>query len=174
MQSMQSALQDPEKPEKVEKRSPVTLIIGGVVAFAILLSLWFLLHVPLGGPVTYQATVSLKMAPAEQAYLKNICIEKIALSRAENFIHQEVTILSGEVVNDGPEKILHLSLTVEFADSMNQIALRETRGVLGAPSAALSPGERRPFEISFDHVPSSWNMQQPYVHASYLQVSHKK
>jgi hypothetical protein len=174
MQSMQSALQDPEKPEKVEKRSPVTLIIGGVVALSILLSLWFLLHMPMGGPVTYQATVSLKMGPAEQAYLKNIRIEKIALSRAENFIHQEVTILSGEVVNDGPEKILHLSLTVEFVDSMNQIALRETRGVLGVPTAALSPGERRPFEISFDHVPSSWNMQQPYVHVSYLQVSPKK
>lgn len=171
---MQRALQDPEKPQRVEKRSPVTLIIGGVVALSILLSLWFLFHVPLRGPATYQATVSLKMAPAEQAYLKNIRIEKIALSRAENFIHQEVTILSGEVVNDGPEKILYLSLTVEFADSMNQIALRETRGVLGAPSAALSPGERRPFEISFDHVPASWNMQQPYVRASYLQVSHRK
>ena len=171
---MQRALQDPEKPQRVEKRSPVTLIIGGVVALSILLSLWFLFHVPLRGPATYQATVSLKMAPAEQAYLKNIRIEKIALSRAENFIHQEVTMLSGEVVNDGPEKILYLSLTVEFADSMNQIALRETRGVLGAPSAALSPGERRPFEISFDHVPASWNMQQPYVRASYLQVSHRK
>jgi len=114
------------------------------------------------------------MTPAEQAYLKNIRIEKIALSRAENFIHQEVTILSGEVVNDGPEKILYLSFTVEFADSMDQIALRETRGVLSAPSATLSPGERRPFEISFDHVPSSWNMQQPYVRASYLQLSHRK
>ncbi len=171
---MQSALHDPEKPEKVEKPSPVTLIIGGVVALSILLSLWFLFHVSLRRPATYQATVGLKMAPAEQAYLKNIRIEKIALSRAENFIHQEVTILSGEVVNDGPERIQLLSLTVEFADSMDQIALRETRRVLGAPSAALSPGGRRPFEISFDHVPSSWNMQQPYVHASYLQISQKK
>ena len=114
------------------------------------------------------------MTAAEQAYLKNIRFEKIALSRAENFIRQEVTILSGEVVNDGSENIQLLSLTVEFADSMNQIALRETRSVLGAPSATLSPGERRPFEISFDHVPSSWNMQQPYVRASYVQLSPRK
>jgi len=171
---MQNALQDPEKPAKLVKPSPVTLIIGGVVVLSMLLSLWFLFHIPLGGRATYQATVNLKMAPAELAYLKNIRIEKIALSRAENFIHQEVTILSGEVVNDGPEKIQLLSLTVEFADSMDQIALRETRTVLGAASAALSPGERRPFEISFDHVPASWNMQQPYVRASYLQVSHRK
>jgi hypothetical protein len=165
---MQDALQDPEKLEQEEKRSPVTLIIGGVVALSILLSLWFLFHVPAVGPATYRGTITLKMTPGAQAYLKNVRIEKIALSRAENFIHQEVTTLSGEVVNDGPKKILYLSLTVEFADSMDQIALRETRGVLGVPTAALAPGERRPFEISFDHVPSSWNMQQPYVRASYL------
>jgi len=171
---MQSALQNPEKPEKEERRSPVTLIIGGVVALSILLSLWFLFHGPTGGPSIFPRTVNLKMTAAEQAYLKNIRIEKMALSRAENFIRQEVTILSGEVVNDGSENIQLLSLTVEFADSMNQIALRETRSVLGAPSAALSPGERRPFEISFDHVPSSWNMQQPYVRASYVQLSHRK
>jgi hypothetical protein len=174
MQPMQSPLQNPEKPEKEGRRSPVTLIIGGVVVLSIGLSLWFLFHVPLGGPATYQSTVNLKMTLAEQAYLKNIRIDKIALSRAENFIRQEVTILSGEVVNDGPENVQSLSLTVEFADSMNQIALRETRSVLGAPSATLSPGERRPFEISFDHVPSSWSMQQPYVRASYLQFSRRK
>jgi len=171
---MQSALQNPEKPEKEERRSPGTPIIAGVVVLSIGLSLWFLFHGPTAGPPTYQRTVNLKMAPAEQAYLKNIRIEGIALSRAENFIRQEVTILSGEVVNDGPENIQLLSLTVEFADSMNQIALREARSVLKAPSAALSPGERRPFEISFDHVPSSWNMQQPYVRASYLQFSRRK
>ena len=49
---MQSALQNPEKPEKEERRSPVTLIIGGVVALSILLSLWFLFHVPLSGPAS--------------------------------------------------------------------------------------------------------------------------
>jgi len=168
---MQDALQAPEKPEKEEARAWVTVIIGVVVALAIGLSLWVLFHVPGQKPLLFQGTVALKMTPAEQAYLKNVKVEKIALSRAENFIHQEVTTLSGEVVNDGPTKIVMLSLTVEFADSMDQIALRETRSVLGAPAAALAPGERRPFEISFDHVPASWNMQQPFVSATYLQLS---
>jgi len=171
---MQNGLHDPESLEKEGRRSPVTLIIGAVVALAIGLTFWFLFHVPWGGPATYQATVNLKMKSPEQAYLKNIRIENIALSRAENFIHQEVTILSGEVVNDGPEKILYLTFTVEFADSMDQIALRETRVVVGSPSPSLGPGERRPFEISFDHVPLTWNMQQPSVRASYLQISHRK
>lgn len=168
---MQSAMQVPEKPEKQEAHSTMTVIIGAMVALAIGLSLWFLFHVPAEAPRMYQGTVGVKMTPAEQAYLKNIKVEKIALSRAENFLHQEVTTLSGEVVNDGPEKILMLSLTVEFADSMDQIALRETRNVLGAPAAFLAPGERRPIEISFEHVPATWNMQQPYVRPTYLQLS---
>src|SRR5271165_4958142 len=105
---MPNALQDPEKPEKEEARSALTLIIGAVVVLAIGLSLWFLFHVPAGGPLTYRGSVALKMTPAEQAYLKNIRVEKIALSRAENFLHQEVTTLSGEVVNDGPERIMML------------------------------------------------------------------
>jgi hypothetical protein len=168
---MHNALQVPEKSGKEEAPSSMTVIIGVIVALAIGFSLWFLFHVPARGPVRYQGAVALKMTTAEQAYLKNIKIEKIALSRAENFLHQEVTTLSGEVVNDGPEKIVMLSLTVEFADSMDQIALRETRSVLGAPAASLAPGERRPIEISFEHVPATWNMQQPYVRASYLQLA---
>ncbi len=171
---MPNALQIPEKPEKGEASSTMTVIIGVIVALAIGFSLWFLFHAPAGGPRTYQGTVVVKMTPEEQAYLKNIRVEKIEMSRAENFIHQEVTTLSGEVVNDGPERILMLSLTVEFADSMDQIALRETRSVLGVPAGALAPGERRAVEISFDHVPATWNMQQPFVRATYLQLSSVK
>ena len=171
---MQNALQDPEKLEQEAKRSPVTLIIGAIVVLAIGLSLWFLLHMPGLGPASFRGTVNLSMAPAEQAYLKNIHIENIALSRAENFIRQEVTILSGEIVNDGRESIQSLSVTVEFADSMDQIALRETRRVLGAPSRTLAPGERRAFEISFDHVPATWNMQQPVVRPTHLQLASAK
>jgi len=168
---MQNELQLSEKSGKEEASGWVTVIIGAVVALAIGLSLWFLFHVPGQRPVLFQGNVASKMTPAEQAYLKNVKVENIALSRAENFIHQEVTTLSGEVVNDGPGKIVMLSLTVEFADSMDQIALRETRSVLGPPAAALAPGERRPIEISFDHLPATWNMQQPYVRTTYLQLA---
>jgi len=63
-----------------------------------------------------------------------------------------------------------LGLTTEFSDDMNQIVLRETRGVLGSPKGALAPGERRAFEISFDHVPNSWNMRAPGVRVSYLKL----
>jgi len=108
---------------------------------------------------------------AEQAYAASIHVENIALSRAENFIHQEVTILNAEVVNAGAQAVQRLSVTVEFTDDMHQVVLRESRAVLGSPPAALTPGQRRSFQISFDRVPASWNMQQPTVQVSYLQLA---
>jgi hypothetical protein len=121
-----------------------------------------------------ESTIKIKMSPAEMDYLAKIQVKDIALSRAENFLHQEVTILSGTVVNTGPETVAALELTIQFADQMNQIALRETRGVLGSPAAPLGPGQERKFDISFDGVPASWNMQQPILHVAHLLLSPRK
>jgi len=110
------------------------------------------------------------MSPAEQQYVENIQIGNITVSRAENFLHQEVTTVSGEVYNGGNESVSGLRLITQFSDDMNQVVLRETRDVTGAPERPLAAGERRAFEISFEHVPSSWNMQQPSVRVSYLHL----
>src|SRR3989440_8955609 len=100
--------------------------------------------------------------PAERAYAPKIHFENLGLSRAENFLNQEVTILNGEAVNTGDRPLSELEVTVAFVDQMNQIALRETRSVLGATAAPLASGERRPLEISFEHIPASWNRQLPF------------
>jgi hypothetical protein len=106
--------------------------------------------------------------PAERAYASKIEIENVALSRAANFLDQEVTILTGELVNTGGRALRDVELTVEFYDDMNQIALRESRLILNSGSPLLAPGERRSFEVSFEHIPTSWNMQQPAVRVTGL------
>jgi len=106
--------------------------------------------------------------PAEREYAGKILIENIALSRAENFLHQEVTTLNGEVINSGQRSIRGLELTIEFFDEMNQIVLRETRPVAATGVAPLSPGQRRAFEVSFEHIPSSWNRQTPQLRVTGL------
>jgi hypothetical protein len=157
------------------KISPMTIGMGVAATAAILLTFWFLSEsFRSGKSVTMKQTVVLKMSPAEQEYAKKIEIGNIAMSRAENFLHQEVTTLSGELLNNGSEPVLRLILTTEFSDDMHQIVLRETRKVLGPPSPALAPGERRAFEISFDHVPNSWNMHSPTVRVAHLQLSADK
>jgi hypothetical protein len=105
---------------------------------------------------------------SEREYAAKIQIENVTLSRAENFLHQEVTTLNGEVINDGQRSIRGLELSLEFFDEMNQIALRETRSVVVPGASPLSPGERRPFEVSFEHIPSSWNMQPPILRVTGL------
>ena len=114
------------------------------------------------------------MSQTEQAYTKNIQIENIALSRAENFVRQEVTILNADAVNAGQQTVAGLAVTVEFFDDLHQVVLRESRSVLGSPSVALGPGHRRSFVISFDRVPASWNLQQPSVQVTYLQLASVK
>jgi hypothetical protein len=106
---------------------------------------------------------------AEQAYAARLRIENIALSRAENFLHQEITTLNGELVNGGDRVLRGVEVTIEFSDSLGQIALREARPVLKPGSPPLVEGQRRNFEVSFEHIPASWNMQQPAVRISGLQ-----
>jgi hypothetical protein len=109
--------------------------------------------------------------PEEQAYAPKLQFGNFEMSRAESFLNQEVTYLAGDVTNTGDRAISGIEATIEFQDSMNQIALRETRPVLFGSSALLPPGKTAHFEISFDHVPTSWNTQLPTVRVAGLQFA---
>lgn len=172
---MQETFEDPGIPESKSKLSALTVGIAAITIVVVLLSLWFLFE-PLQSRTAsgLQETGQVKMTPAEQEYAKNIEVANLAMSRAENFLHQEVTTLTGEIHNAGTESVSTLSLTTEFSDDMHQIVLRETRRVVDTPRPALAPGERRTFEISFEHIPISWNMQAPAVTVSQLRLAPKK
>ena len=166
---MQEILQNQPDPEQ-RKPLPLSILLGALVVVAVGLSFWFAFKAPTGGSSRIaQPNVSAPMGPAEQAYAKNIQIENIALSRAENFIHQEVTILNADAVNAGSQSVTALIVTVEFFDDLHQVVLRESRSVLASP-APLGPGQRRTITISFDRVPPSWNLQQPSVQVVYLRL----
>lgn len=167
---MQASLENPEARETRGRVSPITIVAAIVALVAVCGAVWLVLKptpksVPAGQPAVHAP-----MTAAEQEYAKKLEVRNIAMSRAENFLHQEVTMVNGEVLNGGAEPVAALRLTMEFADDMNQVVLRETRAVLGIPEQPLAPGERRAFEISFEHVPASWNMQQPVVRVSYLRL----
>jgi hypothetical protein len=167
---MQEILQNSQEPEQ-QKPPPLNILLGALVVVAIALSFWFAFKSPQGGssrPGSPEITVP--MSEAEQAYTKSIQIENVALSRAENFIRQEVTILNADAVNAGQQNVGVLSVTVEFFDDLHQVVLRETRRVVALP-ASLGPGQKRSFTVSFDRVPASWNLQTPSVQVTYLQLA---
>ena len=166
---MQEILQNQPEPEQ-RKLLPLNILLGALVVIGIALAFWLAFKSPRGSSSGLApSNVSVPMSPAEQAYAKSIQIENIALSRAENFIHQEVTILNADAVNPGQQTVAGLGVTVEFFDDLHQVVLRESRGVLG--SSPLAPGQRRSFSVSFDRIPASWNLQQPSVQVTYLQLA---
>lgn len=148
--------------ERKQSRPVLTSVIAAVVVTAMCLSAWVLFHdSPQNRSSFNGATIKVNMTQAEREYLSKLFVKDTRLSRAENFLHQEVTILSGTIMNSGSQTVTELDLTVQFSDQMDQVALRETRGVLGTPPVPIGPGQERAFEISFDHVPPTWNLQQP-------------
>lgn len=116
----------------------------------------------------------LPFGAAEQAYAANLQIDNLAMSRAENFLNQEVTSLAGQITNSGNTALANVEITVEFSDELGQIVLRESRPLFTAQAAPLASGERRDFEVSFEHIPSSWNVQKPAVRISGIQFGLQK
>lgn len=111
--------------------------------------------------------------PTERVYAQKIAFEKLTLTRAENFLHQEVTTLTGDIVNSGDRALSELEITVEFLDQVNQVVLRETRLIVTSTGPPLEAGERRTFDISFEHIPTMWNSQPPAVHVTGLRFAAK-
>lgn len=169
---MQDTLHNPETERKSPTLAILPLAIGAFVVLAMMaVAFYTVLRKPAGPPLATVGSAVAPMTDAERAYAPSLRVEGVALSRASNFLHQEVTILNANIVNAGGKKVTAAAVTVEFSDGMNQVVLRETRGVLGTPPAALAPGETRAFEISFDHVPYSWNMQQPAVQVTQITLA---
>jgi hypothetical protein len=166
---MQEILQN-SPDEEPRKPPPLNILLGALVVVAIGLAFWLAFKSPPGASSRAGASSpSIPMTPAEQVYVQSMRIESIALSRAENFIHQEVIILNADAVNSGQQPVSGLGVTVQFFDDLHQVVLRESRNVLAAP-AFLAPGQRRSFTVSFDRVPASWNYQQPSVQVTYLRL----
>src|SRR5713101_5878681 len=82
----------------------------------------------------------LSFSAEEMAYAQRIQIENVSLSRAENFLHQEVTTISGRCLNRGDRALDFLQLTIEFTDELNQVVLRETRPLVGLAAPYFAPG----------------------------------
>jgi hypothetical protein len=157
---------DPAQPNAGRFNFALVLAVAAVLVILLAFFAWPGRQSP---PGAAPQPSHLLFGPAEQAYAPKVQIETAPLTRAENFLHQEVTTLSGELVNKGDRTLRGIEITIEFFDSMNQIVLREQRIALPPAAPPLAPGEPRSFEVSFEHISSSWNMQQPRVRVTGLQ-----
>jgi hypothetical protein len=163
----ESPLPAPQKGPGGIFRHPAVIALTTLFGVAALYLLFF--RGPVPGPSSVRR--QLPFGPAEQAYAGKLQFANFAMSEAENFLHQKVKYLDGDVTNGGQRPLTGIEGVVEFRDDMNQIVLRETRPIFGGPAAALAPGATAHFQISFDHVPAPWNMQMPTVQVAGLQFA---
>ena len=143
------------------------LLLGGI--------LW--LGNPFQQPVAPSPSQPLPPMDAEtEAFAKAIGLDKLELSRWQNFLGQSVTYLDGRLTNGGARTIRALELTIEFQDPYGQVVLRETFRPIGGGrpspadprSAPLKPGESRSFRAAFEHLPPDWNNALPQIRVSGL------
>lgn len=163
----QSPLPEPNQRDGMMLRHPLA------IAAATLLSLaaFYLLFFRGPAPAPSANRTQFPFGVAEQAYAAKVQFGNFSMSKAESFLNQEVTYLAGDLMNNGDRTLTGVEAVIEFRDEMNQIALRETRPVLFGATATLPPGKTAHFEVSFDHVPPSWNMQLPIVQVAGLQFA---
>jgi hypothetical protein len=164
-------IESPHQPPPKSGRSWIAWMGAATIAIALAIVMW-----PGAGRRSARGMREphLPFGAAEQAYAVNLQIENLALSRAENFLNQEVTTLAGGISNAGNLPLSNVELTVEFSDQLGQVVLRESRAVFASQTAPFAPGERRDFAISFEHIPSSWNIQQPLVRVSGILFTSRK
>jgi hypothetical protein len=161
---------DPSKtPQEMRGGASRRVALSLVVILAGVGVYFILFHSP--QRTATQRTARLEFGPQEQAYAPSLHLGNFTMKQAENFLNQEVKIVEGDIQNAGDRTVLALDATIEFRDGLDQIALRETRPLLPSSPEGLKPGQTVHFEVSFDHVPNSWNYQMPLVTVSGMKLS---
>ncbi len=154
--------------QEKESRFPAAFLAGAVVVLAFLGGLLLLSRLSKTAPNAHEQR--LPMDAPEQAYASHILFDDLKMTRAANLLNQEVIYVFGTVRNDGARAIREIEATLEFRDPFNQVILRDTRRVLGANARVLTPGQRRDFVFSFDHVGELWlwNRRHPAIRVTGL------
>ena len=153
-------------PLEERSRLPVAFLVG-IVIVAVLVS-GAVLYSRYATPADSQIEKPLPMGPAEQAYAQQIHFLEPKMSRAANFLNQEVTFVFGTVENGGDRKVKQIEITLEFHDPFNQVVLRDTQRLFLPNAAPMLPGQQRDFQVGYEHLPAQWNNGYPSIRVTGL------
>jgi hypothetical protein len=155
-------------PSAERSRLPVAFGIGLVivtllVGVAVVVSRY---STP-AGPETLKP---LPMGPAEQAYAPQIHFLEPKMSRAANFLNQEVTFVFGTLENSGKRRVKQIEITLEFHDPFNQVVLRDKQRLFTKYDAPLPAGQQRDFQVGYEHISAQWNNVYPTIRITGLDL----
>jgi hypothetical protein len=153
-------------PQAERSRLPVAFLIGLVIVAVLVTGA--VLYSRYSTPNDSQVEKPLPMGPAELAYAPQIHFLEPKMSRAANFLNQEVTFVFGTVENGGDKKVKQIEIVLEFHDPFNQVVLRDTQRLFLPNAALMAPGQRRDFQVGYEHLPAQWNNGYPSIRVSGL------
>ena len=155
---------DPRSEER--SRLPVAFLAGIVIV--LLLIGGAVLYSRYSAPVANEEDKPMQVGPEELAYASQIHILDPKMSRAANFLNQEVTYIFGTVENSGNRKVKQIEITLEFHDPFNQVVLRDRQRLFLASTPPMPPGQQRDFQVPYEHISAEWNNVYPTIRVSAL------
>ena len=138
----------------------VTLLIGAAALFS-----------RYAAPSANEEDKPLPVGPEEQAYASQIHLLEPKMSRAANFLNQEVTYIFGTVENGGNRKVKQIEITLEFHDPFNQVVLRDKQRLFLPTAPPMAPGQQRDFQVPYEHISAEWNNVYPTIRVTGLQLN---
>lgn len=148
------------------RRMPIAFAAGLIIIAVVVGGIVLLTHSK--QPALQQELKTLPFGPDEKAYASQIHFPGMQLYRSSNLLNQQFTYVATTISNAGSRPISELEVTLEFHDAFNQVDLRDTERVLTTADPALAAGEKRDFQIVFEHIPTDWNRQYPDIRVAGL------
>ena len=115
-------------------------------------------------------------------YAANLKFSDLKMSRAQNFVGATVTYIDGTLTNAGDKTVTRVIAHVTFKDPYGQVAQIEDVPVralqpfgpytdaVDLASSPLSPGQSKPFRLTFEHVSEQWGQSYPDLQISDVTV----
>jgi hypothetical protein len=153
-------------PTEERSRLPVAFLVG-IVVVALLVGAAVLLS-RYSTPASSEDDKPLPAGPSEQAYAAQIHFLEPKMSRAANFLNQEVTYVFFTVENGGNRRIRQIEITIEFHDPFNQVILRDKQRLFLPTAPPFLPAQQRDVQIPYEHIPPQWNNVFPSIVVSGL------
>jgi hypothetical protein len=153
-------------PTEERSRLPVAFLVG-IVIVALLVGA-AVLYSRYAKPAESEDDKPLPMGPAEQAYGPQIHFLEPKMSRAANFLNQEVTYVFCTVENGGNRPIHQIEITIEFHDPFHQVILRDKQRLFLPTAPPFLSGQQRDVQIPYEHIPAQWDMVFPSIAVSGL------
>jgi hypothetical protein len=148
-------------PTQERSRLPIAFLAGIVIVA--LLAGGAVLYSRYATPAGSEDDKPLPVGSAELAYAPQIHFLEPKMSRAANFLNQEVTYVFCTVENGGDRKIHQIEITLEFRDPFKQVILRDKQRLFLPAAAPFLPGQQRDVQIPYEHIPPQWDNAFPSI-----------